>query len=177
MQCLSWRPFLWLKANTRRGIIHWWLRQGKLVDVVWYVVVGHATSVTVVQRMSRPLYIVVHPVEMVAGIVLRTCIVCGSQTIKATGVYIIDGGELLMQRMLREESEGGSASRIQKSLNHGNFEAQRKVVYSTLITTHNSYWSCAILLYYTAYCNVCWIEPSLQMKFFRLQSAFIQNFL
>ena len=145
MQCLSWSPFLWLKANTTGGIIHWWLCQRKLVDVVWYAVVEHATFVTVVQRMSWPLYIDVHPVEMVTGIVLRTCIVCGSQTPKATGVYIIESGEV----MPREESEGGIASRIQKSLNHGNFEAQTKVVYSTLITTHNSYWYCAILLLYS----------------------------
>ena len=78
-----------------------------------------ATSVTVVQRMSQQLYIVVHQVEMGVAIVLLTCIVSGSQTIKATH----EGGEFLMRRMPREGSEGDSGSRIQRSLSHANLEA------------------------------------------------------
>ena len=73
------------------------------------------TSVTAVQRMPQQLCIVVHPVEMGAAIALQTCIVSGSQTIKAThvyNVYFIEGGEFLMQRMPREGSEGDSGSRI-----------------------------------------------------------------
>ena len=86
------------------------------------------------------------------------------QITKATEVCIIEGGEV----MSREESE---------NLNDGNFKAQRKFfTHSTLITTHNSYWCYAIFLYYTAYCNVCWIEPSLWKESFGLQSTFIQNF-
>ena len=110
-----------------------------------------ATSVTVLQRMSQQLYIVVHQVEMVVAIVLQTCIVSGSQTIKATHVYFIEDGEFLMQRMLREGSEGDSGSRILRSLNHGNLEAQRKVVNSTPTTRHKS----VMLLYYTSNFNVC----------------------
>ena len=110
-----------------------------------------ATSVTVAQRMSQQLYIVVHQVEMVVAIVLQTCIVSGSQIIKATHVYFIEGDEFLMQRMPREGSEGYSGSRIQRSLNHANLEAQRKVVNSTPTTRHKF----VMLLYYTSNFNVC----------------------
>ena len=94
-----------------------------------------ATSVTVVQPMLQQLYIIIHLVEMVVGIASQLYISCESQIIRATWTYIIEGGELLMQRMLREESRGESGSRIQSSLNHDNFEAQS--VYSILITIHN----------------------------------------
>ena len=90
---------------------------------MWYAGVAHVTSVTAVQRMPQQLCIVVHPVEMGVTIALQTCTVSVNQTIKATHVYFIEGGEFLMQRMPREGSEGDSGSRIQKGLHHGNFEA------------------------------------------------------
>ena len=106
-------------------------------------------SVKAVQRMPQQSCIFVPPVEM--GITLQTCTVSGNQTINATHVYFIEDGEFLMQRMLREGSEGDSGSRILRSLNHGNLEAQRKAVNSTPTTRHK----CVILLYYTINFNVC----------------------
>ena len=73
-----------------------------------------ATSVTVAQRMSQQLYIVVHQVEMGVAIGLQTCIMSRDQTIKVTHVNFIEGGEFLMQRMPREGSEGDNGSRTQK---------------------------------------------------------------
>ena len=107
--------------------------------------------------MSQQLYIVVHQVEMVVAIVLQTFIVSGSQIIKATHVYFI---------------EGDNGSRTQKNLNHANFEVQRKVVNSTLIIWHN----CSMLLYYTSNFNICWMESWFQMKYFWLQSTFYAQF-
>ena len=104
-----------------------------------------ATSVTVAQRMSQQLYIVVHQGEMVVAIVLQTCIVSGSQIIKATHVYFI---------------EGDNGSRTQKNLNHANFEVQRKVVNSTLIIRH----SCAMLLYYTVHLISTFVEWKVDFK-------------
>ena len=104
-----------------------------------------ATSVTVAQRMSQQLYIVVHQVEMVVAIVLQTCIVSGSQIIKATHVYFI---------------EGDNGSRTQKNLNHANFEVQRKVVNSTLIIRHN----CVMLLYYTVHLISTFVEWKVDFK-------------
>ena len=101
--------------------------------------------------VPQQLCIVVHPVEMGGVIALKTCTVSGNQTIKATHVYFIEGGEFLMQRMPSEGSEGGSGSRIQRNLNHVNLEAQRKVVNSTPTTRHK----CVMLLYYTSNFNVC----------------------
>ena len=112
---------------------------------------ARTTSVTVVQLMPQQLYIVAHPVEMEVVIVLQTYIVSGNQTIKATHVYFIEGGEFLMQRMPRERSEGDSGSKIQGSLNHANLEVQRKVVNSTPTTRHKF----VMLLYYASNFNVC----------------------
>ena len=122
--------------------------------------------------MSQQLYIVVHQVEMVVAIVLQTCIVSGSQIIKATHVYFIEGDEFLMQRMPRERSEGDSGSKIQRSLNHANLEVQRKVVNSTPTTRHKF----VMLLYYTSNFNVCWMTSWFQMKCFWLQSTFYTQF-
>ena len=122
--------------------------------------------------MHQQLCIVVHPVEMGSAIALQTCTVSGNQTIKATHVYFIEDGEFLMQRMLREGSEGDSGSRILRSLNHGNLEAQRKIVNSTPTTRHKS----VMLLYYTSNFNVCWIESWFQLKNFWLQSTFYTQF-
>ena len=102
--------------------------------------------------MPQQLYIiVVHSVEMGVAIALQTCTVSGNQTIKATHVYFIEGGEFLMQRMLREGSEGYSGSRNHRGLNHASLVAQRKVVNSTPTTRHKF----VMLLYYTSNFNVC----------------------
>ena len=87
--------------------------------------------------MPQQLCIIGHLVEIVIRSALQLYISCESQITRATGTYIIDGGELLMQRILTEESGGENGSRIQSSLNHGNVEAQRKDLYSILITIHN----------------------------------------
>ena len=133
-----------------------------------------ATSVTVVQRMSQQWYIVVHQVEMVVAIILQTYIVSGSQIIKATHVYFIEGDEFLMQRMLRERSEGDNGSKTQKNLKHANFEVQRKVVNSTLIIRHN----CAMLLYYTVHLISTFVEWKVDFKrnIFDFKLLFIYNF-
>ena len=52
-----------------------------------------------------------------------------------------------------KDAERGKQRR-QRSLNHANLEAQRKVVNSTPTTRHKS----VMLLYYTSNFNVCWIE-------------------
>ena len=122
--------------------------------------------------MPQQLCIVVHPVEMGGAIVLQTYTVSGNQTIKATHAYFIEGGEFLMQRMPREGSEGDSGSRIQRSLNHANLEAQRKVVNSTPTIRHKF----VMLLYYTSNFNVCWMTSWFQMKCFWLQSTFYTQF-
>ena len=104
-----------------------------------------------VQWMPQQLCIVVHPVEMGVAIASQTCTVSVNQTIKATHVYFIEGGEFLMQRMPREGSEGDSGSKIQRSPNHTNLEVQRKVVNSTPTTRHKG----VMLLYYASNFNVC----------------------
>ena len=76
---------------------------------------ARATSVTVVQLMPQQLCIIAHPVEMEVVIFLQTYIVSGNQTIKATHIYLIEGGEFLMQRMPKKGSEGDSGSRTQKT--------------------------------------------------------------
>ena len=122
--------------------------------------------------MSQQLCIVLHPVERGVAIPLQTFIVSVNQTTKATHVYFIEGAEFLMQRMPREGSEGGSGSRIQRSINHANLEAQRKVVNLTPTTRHK----CVMLLYYTSNFNVCWIASWFQMTYFWLQSTFYTQF-
>ena len=86
-------------------IVHTDLSKSGLAQIV-------DTSVTAVQQMPQQLCIVVHPVEMGGAIALQTCTVSGNQTIKATHVYFIEGGEFMMQRVPREGSEGDSGSRI-----------------------------------------------------------------
>ena len=122
-----------MKMNTKRGTIQW---------------------------MPQQLCIVVHRVEMGVAIALQTCNVFVNQTMKVTHVYFIEGGEFLMQKMPEEGSECDSGSRIQISLNHANFEVQRKVVNSTLIIRHN----CAMLLYYTVHLISTFVEWKADFK-------------
>ena len=65
---------------------------------------------------------------------------------------IVEGGELPMQRMPNEKGVGENNSRIQRSPNHGNLLAQRKVANSILITTINQKDFRAVLLYYRVCC-------------------------